>query len=272
MEMVLLFDKSGSVTEAGLLNPLVFRDKVLARLPNVKLSVYGFDSRLARYTSATRDFTQLSAAFAALAKPKMTGGGERIPLEIFPHRQPGDGQTWLYEAIAAATRDVSAKEDGVTRMILVFSDGIGTTTAVREDAARVCNEAGLPVYPVLLGHRQLVAAYELAEAESSRTSLPGAPGAPSAYKLKRAEESLRASEAFAGLGNATGGSDFDLPEINLDVMQRIRESMVFLAQTEHVVGFSPQAGDGSPHRHRIEVRLVNPQAGKIFGGSRSAAY
>src|ERR1035438_3687384 len=147
MEMILLFDTSGSVTEAGLLNPLVFRDTLLATLPNVRLSVYGFGSRLAGYTSATRAFTQLSAAFAVLAKPKLTGG-DRIPLNLFPQRERGNGETWLYEAIAAAVKDVSGKEDGVTRMILVFSDGLGTTTAVPEDAARVCNEAGMPVYEI----------------------------------------------------------------------------------------------------------------------------
>jgi hypothetical protein len=34
LEIALLFDVSGSVTEAGLLNPLVFREKLLDGLPN----------------------------------------------------------------------------------------------------------------------------------------------------------------------------------------------------------------------------------------------
>jgi len=284
MEMVLLFDKSGSVTEAGLLNPLVFRDRLLASLPNVKLSVYGFASRLARYSTATRDFAQLSAAFAALGKPKLTGGTP-LPIALFPRREKGDGGTWLYEAIAGTVGDVSGKEDGVTRMILVFSDGIGTTTAVPADAAAVCTEAGIPVYAVLLGHRQLRDAYERAEAESARAGFPepgsagagiGNPGGPmggtTGYKLKLAETSLRAAEAFAGLSELTGGRDFDPPEITLDVMQRILEGMVFYAGTEYVVGFSPEAGDGKPRKHKIEVRLRNAQDGKIEGGSRTAVY
>jgi hypothetical protein len=97
-------------------------------------------------------------------------------------------------------------------------------------------------------------------------------GGSPAYKLKIAEESLRAAEAFAGLSGLTGGRDFNSPEINLGVVQRILEDMVLSARTECIVGFSPEAGDGKPHKHKIEVRLRNPQAGRVLGGSRTADY
>lgn len=280
MEMILLFDKSGSVTEAGLLNPMVFRDQLLVGLPNVKLSVYGFGTRLARYASATRDFTELAAAFSALAKPKLSGG-DKMPLVLFPKRLSGNGETWLYEAIAATVKDVSGKEDGVNRMILVFSDGLGTTNAAPEDAARICQEAGIPVYPILLGHRQLRETFEQAEAESSRAAFSSEADSTAgglrasgtaAYRLSVAEGNLHAAEAFAGLGDLTGGSDFDPPQMNLEVMRNILESMVFFARTEYVVGFAPAASEGKPRQHKIEVRLRDPKSGKVLGGSRTAAY
>ncbi len=285
LEIALMFDVSGSVTDAGLLNPLVVREKLLDGLPNVKVSVYGFNTRLARFTSATRDFAQLSAAFTLLAKPKPLPG-EKIALQLFPRRDGGNGTTWLYESIAAAVHDISTKEDGVTRMLLVFSDGIGTTAAVATDAARVCNDAGIPVYAILLGHRDLIGAYQQAAAESGAPSaidsggfaVPGEgnkmvlAGNAAAFKLKQAETSLHAAEAFANLGDLTGGSSFDPPRITLDVMQRILESITSLIASEYVVGYAPGPPEGKTRRHQVEIRLRNPQAGKILGGSRAITY
>ena len=169
-------------------------------------------------------------------------------------------------------------------MILVFSDGLGTTTAVPEDAARVCNEDGMPVYAVLLGHGRLQEAYEQAISDSAKAAFAGERGStvggdgqpPTGgspdRKLKVAEESLRAANAFASLGVLTGGRDFDPPEITLDVMQRVLEDVALSVSTEYIVGFSPEAGDGKPRKHTIEIRLRNQQAGKVLGGSRSAVY
>src|SRR3954471_4115279 len=46
VELMLLFDTSGSVTDAGLLDPVALKQGLLDELSNVALSVFGFDSKL----------------------------------------------------------------------------------------------------------------------------------------------------------------------------------------------------------------------------------
>jgi len=72
VEIVLLFDTSGSVTGNGLLDERLFRESLLAGLPDVKISVYSFGGlpkgSLNRVTGPTSDPVILRRAFQAVVK------------------------------------------------------------------------------------------------------------------------------------------------------------------------------------------------------------
>src|SRR5262249_44117855 len=79
IEIVLLFDTSGSVTEPGLLDPVSIKRNLLDTLPGASISVYRFEGRMRRLVRATRDFGQMQEAFAALLKK--SPAGKVFPLE-----------------------------------------------------------------------------------------------------------------------------------------------------------------------------------------------
>jgi hypothetical protein len=72
VEIVLLFDSSGSVHGAGLLDEKAFRENVLAGLPGVTLSVYSFGgppvTSLVRVCGPTPDSLVLRRAFQTVVK------------------------------------------------------------------------------------------------------------------------------------------------------------------------------------------------------------
>ncbi|SPE38271.1 exported hypothetical protein [Candidatus Sulfopaludibacter sp. SbA3] len=281
-DLILLFDESPSVMNADLLSPLLFQQKLLQEMPNVRLAVYGFSKSLRKYTEPTRDFAQLSTAFEALRTGQQAG--ELIPLALFPKRKAGTGQTWLYEAVRGAAEDASQPDARILRSMLVFSDGLGTTTAEPQDAASVCESLGIPVYPVVLGHRRILASLQKAERALSaqpnppvtRNSGKGSstrdPSPAASRRVDKEEAHEKSVERFGSLGEMTGGRNFDPPEINLDVLQKVLEGMSVLMRTDYVAGFSPEANSGTPHKHRIEVKLRNLDVGKIVGGKRETSY
>ena len=130
IEMILLFDTSGSVTSAGLLNPLAYQATLLDNLESVRLAVYAFNSTLIRHCGPTRDPAELAAAL------------QRV-------RDSRSG--------AAAAKDSAAEPGQATRMMVVFSDGFPTTNTRPEEAVAVLSELGIPAYPVVLGHADIAA-------------------------------------------------------------------------------------------------------------------
>ena len=261
VEMTLLFDTSGSVVDEGLLDPLAFKETLLDNLEGVRIAVYGFDRNMVRYSRPTRDYAQLQAAFAALGT---RGKGERIELFLPPKRKadPNSG-TWLFEAVAAVSREAAATPGDATRMVLVFSDGFPSTDSRPEDAADIDRELGIPVYPVVLGHDRL----KQRMAEVQQGMGPG----DSAGPLSRLMEKQMQIADFARLGELTGGRSFDPPAITLTVTRSVLTSMVAQVRTEYVVGFVPEVSV-TPCRHKLEIRLRNKDAGKMMGGTRTVVH
>ena len=263
VEMTLLFDTSGSVVDEGLLDPLAFKETLLDNLEDVAIGVYGFDRNMKRYCGPTRDYPRLQAAFAALG----TGGakGEPIELHLPPKRRadPNSG-TWLYEAVAAVSREAAATPGDATRMVLVFSDGLPSTDSRPEDAAEVDRELGIPVYPVVLGHRKLME--RMAEVQQSQQPSEAISGTLN-YLMAKQNQIM----AFARLGELTGGRSFDPPSITLTVMRSVLSSMVGQVRTEYVIGFVPEAS-GGPRPHKLEIRLREKDAGKVMGGTRTVVH
>jgi VWFA-related protein len=269
VEMILLFDTSGSVMSANLLNPLAFKSTLLDGLDNVRLAVYGFSSALKRYCRPTRDFAGIRAALEALQQPHPRA--ETIPLQLPPKRKADpNGATWLYEAVIGAAQDASATRGAVTRMILAFSDGFPTTNSRPEDASSVCRELGIPVYPVVLGHERLLD--QMKSVAESAYDKRGNTKPSASDRLARIEAKQDIIADYARLGELTGGRSFDPPAITLDIMRQILDGMVAQVRNEYVVGFTPEASAGPPRKHKLEVRLRARDIGRILGGARTLVH
>jgi VWFA-related protein len=252
IEMTLLFDNSGSVTEAGLLDPLAYQTTLLDNLENVRLAVYSFTSNLRRQSRPTRAPAELAAALRRVLDSRSSPQAESIPLRLPPGRKGSEG-TWLFEAIMATAREAAAEPGQATRMLVVFSDGFPTTNTPPEDAAAVLSELGIPLYPVVLGHASIGA-----------LKASGRLGWPQMAEMFMAD--------FAGLAERTGGRSFDPPVIDVAVVRQILAAMAGQVLCEYVVGFQTEQSSGAPRPHRIQVKLRSKDLGTLQGGFRTVTH
>jgi VWFA-related protein len=255
IEIVLLFDTSGSVTGAGLLDPLAYQATLLDNLENVRLAVYAFNSTLTRHCGPTRDPAELAAALRRVRDSPSGAAGPQvksIPLQLPPGRK-GAPATWLFEAIMAAAKDSAAEAGQATRMLVVFSDGFPTTNTRPEEAVSVLSELGIPVYPVVLGHADLAA-------RRAGQQL----GWPQMAEMFMAD--------FASLAELTGGRSFDPPVIDVAVVREILAAMAGQVLCEYVVGFQPGESPAAPRPHRLQVKLRSKDLGTVRGGFRTVTH
>jgi VWFA-related protein len=260
IELSVLFDTSGSVVDEGLLDPLVFKSGILEGLDNVRVAIYGFAGKLRRYCPLTRDFETLHAALDAV-RDRRKGAGVDIPIELPPKRKSDPrGGTWIYESVIGAARDTAAQPAPARRLMLVFSDGFGTTTSAPEDASNICAELGVAVYPVLLGHWKLL---EQMRAEQEREAARKNPSANISAAADRMNEKQREVEEFGSLARLTGGHAFDPPMLTLDVLRRVLAGLVAEARTEYVLGFTPAPGE-LDRRRKFEVKLKEKAGAQII--------
>lgn len=283
VNLVLLFDISGSVTGARLLNGLVFKENLLDGLENVFLSVYGFSDELRRYTKPTRDLAVLDTAIRAVGDQKPA---ETIELKALPKRTATRPGTWIYESIIATAHDsmpqpdvhsvLNPPEDAqdaapplptANVLMLVFSDGLNTTSSIPEDAISVCQELGVTVYPVVLGHRALLEQLKTFQDRAAKDKTDARANA----LVGRVEAQLNEVQRFGRMGDPTGGRGIDLPQISLDVIKQILIYMVGQIRHQYTIGFVPETGP-KPRAHKLEVRLVDKSTGQLSGGKRTVAY
>jgi VWFA-related protein len=264
VELIVLFDRSGSMVNAGMLQPVAFQDRVIRGLPNVSLSIYAFTSHLQRYSGPTRDADAISAAFDAIRNG--SEGGSSISVELPANRKEEKGGTWIFESVMAAARDAAKGPASVSRMMLVFSDGLSSTTSVAADAAPVCEELGIPVYVVAVGHAKVLDSLARSHASTS-SKHPSVSSGSVGAQTKEAK-----IENYLHLAPLTGGMAFDLPAITVDVMQKLLDGLVGEVRTEYVAGYVPEASEGSPRPHKVEIRLVNKSLGSLVGGTRTVVH
>jgi VWFA-related protein len=238
-EVTLLFDFSGSVMNHNLYDPLAFKEGLLDHLENVRIGVYGFDNKLYRYCAPTSDIATLSKAFTAL--DKVVGPREEIPYRLPNSRKLAPGGTWIYASVLEASREAALTPGHATRLMLVYSDGLDTTSLRADQIAELLRERDIAIYPVALGHRQLPE-----------------------------REELRVLQ-FASLGELTGGRSYDPDVVNNLVMRQILEGLVGSLRTEYVIGFAPDVAP-VPAKHKLEVRLRDKQLGQIVGGTRTTTH
>ncbi len=261
-EIILLVDVSHSVMKPGLLDIRTIRSAMLDGLrEDVSISLYGFACTLKRFSGPTRDPVKLQAALEAAYAAEA-------------------GCSRVYEAIMQTVRDAANRGGNVSRMMVVFSDGFSTTNLSTDLVIQSANAFGIPIYPVILGHGQIV---ERAFRGGSAHRAQGNRNAGAQWQLRepsrnnpnvgnqrqsqaRAQESIQ--REFADIGLQTGGRSYDLSVINNMVIRKILTSLATLAQTEYVVGYYPSITDEPLTSHTVEVRLKNHKAGKLYGGRR----
>ena len=165
VEIIFLIDISHSVMRRGLLDIRTIREGILKEVnEHVSISIYGFARKLTRFTGPTNNVDKLERALDLAYAAE-------------------DSHTRIYESILETARDVSKRGGSATRMMVVFSDGFSTSGFESEWALRAANHFGIPIYPVVLGHQQIV--------ERTRSGTQAPPGAlrgggPRSARLPRA--------------------------------------------------------------------------------------
>lgn len=269
VEIVLLFDSSGSVHGAGLLDERLFRENLLAGLLGVTLSVYEFGgppvTSLVRACGPTSDPLVLRRAFQTVVK--------KLPGEAAFDLHKAGKNSLIYEAIVETLRDCARHPQPAARLMLVVSDGLPGGDLSPAQAVRVALQMGIPTYPLLVGHQARISQFNMRMADPLR---PGETPADAAAHARYAKTVLDGEEAqaglFTGVGEATGGKAFDPPELNPSVARGIIGFLAGEVRTGYIIGFSP-GPSSRPSSHKIEIRLLGGNRGaKIVSGSRMAVY
>ena len=286
VEIILLMDISHSVMKPGLLTIQAIRHTFLkgGLRDDVNISVYGFARKLTRFTEPTRNTARIENAF------KMAYDAE-------------DGQTRVFEAMIQTMRDATTQGGNASRMLVVFSDGLSTTELEPVWVARAANVLGVPIYPVVLGHRtagnqqrkvNLNNIGRLRTTDSgnvrkrdqminfdprkNRGTAPQAPGSKNQGSTGNTQRAAKAKSRemrqleFAELGPQTGGRSFDLKTPSGAAIRSILSYVSTLAQTEYIVGYYPSSLGEEPSERKIEVRLKANDVGKLYGGRRTVVH
>ena len=251
IEIIFLIDVSHSVMRRGLLDISTIREGILKEVnEHVSISIYGFARKLTRFTGPTNNVDKLERA-----------------LELAYAAE--DSHTRIYESIVETARDVSKRGGNATRMMVVFSDGFSTSDFESEWALRAANHFGIPIYPVVLGHQQIVERARRRNASTARRAARGRPTFRSASPSQsRSNEQELCQKEVADLGALTGGRSYDLKNQNTAAIRSILNSLAALAQTEYVVGYYPSRLGDEPTARQVEVRLKDKSIGKLYGGRR----
>lgn len=268
VEIILVFDTSGSVLHEGLLDPVTFKKDLLDSIPGAVLSVYRFETRMRRLAQRTRDLETIEKAFGALDKQVSFGTVLKLEQHASPKdRKRGIGGSPIYEAVMEAVRDSSMGPADTTRLLLIFSDGFATSGTKPEAAGKMAQELGIAVYPVVLGHQRIVERIQRGIQQQVGDSRAG-PREPSS-DMRRAEEQQREIAEFASLGELTGGVPFAPRMFSQDTLRNILRFMVGQVRNEYVAGYYPVPPEGTKKTYKLSVRLKSKEYGKLLGGTRT---
>jgi VWFA-related protein len=251
LEVILLFDVSLSVIDENLLNASAVKEAILDGLGDrVGISVYAFAARFQRFSGPTRDPEKLKSALDG----------------VFHFSHLGSP---IFQAIVKAAADASEPGGNVTRLMIVFSDGEDTTKTKPEEAIKAANSMGIPVYPVVLGHKRVVE--QAARMQQVPGTGRGAPPVPTEgqARLKGIQEQM---QQFAAIGAATGGRSFDPPTVNNTVVRAILSAVVKQVRYEYVVGYTPEESGAEKRTRKVQVRMLSKDKGKIEGGIRTVVH
>ena len=231
---------------------------------DVRISIYATTGqKLYRLTGATTDALVVTRSFHGLLKTRfMAESGTDILLTLPPKRDTvtdsrftedyqtsnfvsNENRGWPMEAAIGVLNDVAAAQDKVSRVMVMFSEGIGATTTLPQDIGVHALDLGIPIYPVATNYqRHIVAGYP---------------------------RNLWRMRNFKDLGALTGGRAVEHPSIDAPLLLNLLESFKADALAQYVIGFVPNS-NASPERHDLEVRVTKKSRGSVEGGKRKAIY
>jgi hypothetical protein len=231
---------------------------------DVRISIYTTTGhKLYRLTGATTDAVVVTRDFHGLLKPSfVTEAAAAIPIRLPTMRSTvgqgtftGDYQTsnfisseqrgWPMEAAIGVLSDVAAAQDRVSRVMVMFSEGIGATTTLPQDIGFHALDLGIPLYPVAANYlRHINAGYPRNQ-----------------WRMQN----------FKDLGTMTGGRAVEYPAIDAPLLLSLLESFKADALAQYVIGFVPDS-NASYRKHNLEVRVAKKSSGSVEGGKRRAVY
>jgi VWFA-related protein len=261
VEVILLFDVSMSVMNENFLDPFMFKEALLDGIGGqVGISMYGFAQRMQKFTGPTRDVAKLKRSMEQIRD--------------FAHLG-----TRLYEAIRFAAQDAAQAGGNVTRLMVIFSDGEPTTKMKPEEAVKAANAEGIQLYPIVLGHERLRRRLNRGGGGGVGGGMgpPGRgnqnPGAQNGNPGQwRAQDLERDMLDFASIGEPTGGRSFDPQLVSSSVIRTILAGIVQKVRAEYVVGYVPASAEDGKRAHKMQVKLIAKNKGKLSGGVRSVVH
>ena len=233
----------------------------------VRVSVYRCSGRtLYRSAPPTTDPHVLTSALQAVLQPAPVSPDpeSEIALTLPPQRNRVDPgpftrdyvtspfysaayRGWPMEAAIGLLNEVSAAQDRVARVLVMFSEGIGATTTIPEDAGNQALDLGIPIYPIATNYKHHI----------------------SRILFKR--NYFRMHE-FEALGKMTGGRASEYASIDAVTLRKILDGVIGDALAQYVAGFIPSSGEGAARQHQLEIRLTPRSTGVVEGGKRRAVY
>jgi len=233
VDITLLFDCSGSVRFAGLLNPKVFRDSLLNDHKNIRLGISVFSDDWKKLTDPTRDPEAMAEAAHGVLNFR-------------------SGTTALYESVVETLRDMEARPASGVRMLVILSDGEQTEgdELHRFEAIRVSQRAGISIFPVLVSGPGLTYRTDSNRALSSA--------------LRKGKATYNQAE-YLSLADETGGRSFPArgDDVVGDTLQWIQKQN----RLDYVAGFEPAPSE-KPSFHKVKIVLTKPSRGEVIGGVR----
>ena len=242
VEVVILLDVSLSVTQNSLLDPLSLKTTILDGMGDqAGISIYAFAARRKRFAENTRDVEELRQAIKdAIA---------------FTH-----AATPLYEAIRDTAQEAAAAGGATTRVMVIFSDGYDTTETSPTVAVEAANDAGIPLYPVVLAHHELL----------QRVKRGVGPDPVWARQIQRENQlrgQVKQQSDFGDFGPQTGGQSYFPRKATSRMIGKILVDLVNQIQSQYVAGYYP-ASTGPPRKRKVEVKLAAKDKGQLHGGTR----
>jgi hypothetical protein len=274
LELVLLFDVNPAIpyfwdpTDVFRFIPRweesMTRQLLEKRDADIRISVYATTGqKLYRLTGGTTDASVVTRDLRGLLNTSFVReAGVDIPLTLpFTRDSVGYGpfthdyQTsyflsnehrgWPMEAAIGVLSDVAAAEDKVSRVMVMFSEGIGATTTLPGDIGVHALDLGIPIYPVATNYKNHI------QPEYPRN--------------------LWRMERFEALGEITGGGAVEYASVDAPLLLSILTSFKADALAQYVIGFVPDS-NASPKRHNLKVRMAKRSSGSVRGGERRAVY
>ena len=274
LELVLLFDVNPAIRyfwdPADVFRFIPHWEEAMTRQllekqdADIRFCVYATTGqKLYRLTAATTNAATVTHSFRGLLNAGFVKeAGADIPLTLPAKRDTvgygpftQDYQTsyflsnehrgWPMEAAVGVLSDVAAAQNKVSRVMVMFSEGIGATTTLPEDIGVHALDLGIPIYPVATNYRHHIHR-----------------GYP---------RNLWRMHQFEGLGKLTGGRSVEYESIDASMLLKTLDSFKADALAQYIIGFVPDS-NASPRRHNLEVRVAKKSSGSVEGGKRRAVY